>query len=202
MTIARGHEQHPYRIPALIALTAALSAQILWIAWQLMTAGFAFAVFWRPVVFTLVFLLVAVTRGTVRFINALGRVTIASAFLLALWDRFDDFSRFIRYAGLVLSFMPPSIVPTLAVIATAGEVGLCIAMFFGFKTRWASAGSAILLFLFATSMVMSGLSQFGWAVYVLSAGAFMLATVDATLLSIDSIIPWKEKSWNSPVATH
>jgi uncharacterized membrane protein YphA (DoxX/SURF4 family) len=200
MAITTEREQNPYRIPALIALTAALSAQILWTVWQLMAAGFAFAVFWRPMAFTTVFLLVAVTRGRVRLINALGRAMIASAFLLALWNRFDDFSRFIRYAGRVLSFMPPDIVPFLALIATVGEAGLCLAMFFGFKTRWASAGSAVLLFLFATSMVMSGLSQFDWAVYVLAAGAFMLATVDATLLSIDSIMLWKEKSWNSPVA--
>jgi hypothetical protein len=73
-------------------------------------------------------------------------------------------------------------------------------MFFGFKTRWASAGSAILLFMFASSMVISGLSQFDWAVYVLAAGAFTLASVDATLLSIDSIVLRKEESWNSPVA--
>jgi uncharacterized membrane protein YphA (DoxX/SURF4 family) len=202
MKTSKGREQHPYQMPALIALTAILGAQIVWIVWQLMTTGFAFAALWRPVAFTIVFLLVAVTRGRMRVINTLGRVMIAVAFLSALWNRFDDFSRFIRYAGLVLSFMPPAIVPFLAVIATAVEVGLCIAMFFGFKTRWASAGSAILLFLFATSMVVSGLSQFEWAVYVLAAGAFMLTTVDATLLSIDSTMPGKEKSWNSPVATH
>ena len=190
-----------YRMPALIALTAALSAQIVWTAWQLMTAGFTFAIWWRPVAFTTVFLLIAVTRGRVRFINAVGRVTIASAFLLAFWNRFDDFSRFIRYAGRVLSFVPPNAVPLLAVIATVCEVGLCLAVFFGFKTRWASVGSAILLFMFATSMVISRLSQFDWAVYVLAAGALMLATVDATLLSIDSIVLNKEKSWNSPVAT-
>jgi uncharacterized membrane protein YphA (DoxX/SURF4 family) len=98
--------------------------------------------------------------------------------------------------------MPTPLVPLLAVIATACEVSLCVAMFFGFKTRWASAGSAILLFMFATSMVISGLSQFEWAVYVLAAGAFKLATVDASLLSVDSIVLRKEESWNSPVATH
>jgi uncharacterized membrane protein YphA (DoxX/SURF4 family) len=185
-----------------IALAAALAAQIVWTVRQLMTVGFAFDVLWRPLAFTAVFLLVAVTRGTARSINALGRVTIASAFLLALWNRFDDFSRFIRYAGRVLSFMPPAVVPSLAVLATTCEVGLCLAMFAGFKTRWASAGSAILLFMFATSMVFSGLSQFDWAVYVLAAGAFMLATVDATLLSMDTIMFKKEESWNSPAATH
>jgi uncharacterized membrane protein YphA (DoxX/SURF4 family) len=202
MTMIKGLEQrHPYRRPALIALAATLAAQIVWTVWQLTTVGFAFDLLWRPLAFMTVFLLVAVTRGTVRFINALGRVTIAAAFLLALWSRFENFSGFIRYAGRVLSFMPAAVVPFLAVIATVCEVCLCVAMLFGFKTRWASAGSAILLFMFATSMVLSGLSQFTWAVYVLAAGAFMLATVNATLLSIDSIMLVKEKSWNSPVAT-
>src|SRR5215475_9369873 len=129
-------------MPALIALAAALAAQIVWTVWQVTTFGFAFSVLWRPLAFTTVFLLVAITRGTVRFINALGRVTIASAYLLALWNRFDNFSGFIRYAGQVLSFMPSVMVPLLAVIATACEVGLCVAMFSGFKTRWASTGSA------------------------------------------------------------
>ena len=194
MPVSVLEQRHPFRMPALIALAATLAAQIVWTVLQLTTVGFAFDVLWRPLAFMTVFLLVAVTRGSVRFINALGRVTIASAFLLALWSRFANFSGFIRYAGSVLSFMPAAVVPFLAVIATVCEVCLCGAMLFGFKTRWASAGSAILLFMFATSMVLSGLSQFTWAVYVLAAGAFMLATVNATLLSIDSIMPVKEES--------
>jgi uncharacterized membrane protein len=92
MKTSKGREQHPYQMPALIALTAILGAQIVWIVWQLMTAGFAFAALWRPVAFTIVFLLVAVTRGRMRVINTLGRVMIAVAFLSALWNRFDDFS--------------------------------------------------------------------------------------------------------------
>ena len=203
MTITKGHEErHPYRMPALTLLAVALAAQIVWIVWQLMTVGFAFDILWRPVAFTTVFLFVAVKRGTVRFINALGRVTIASAFVLALWNRFDNFSRFIQYAALVLSFMPGAIVPLLAVIATACELTLAAAMFLGIKTRWASAGSGILLFMFASSMVISGLSQFEWAVYVLATGAFVLATVDTTLVSIDSIALRKGEAWSSPVGTN
>src|SRR5262245_42613333 len=72
-------------MPALIALAAALAAQIVWTVWQVTTIGFAFGALWRPLMFTTVFLLVAVTRGSVRFINGLGRITISSAFLLALW---------------------------------------------------------------------------------------------------------------------
>jgi uncharacterized membrane protein YphA (DoxX/SURF4 family) len=185
-----------------MSLAATLAAQVVWTVWQLMKIGFALDILWRPLGFTTVFLFVAVKRGTGRFINAVGRVTIASAFVLALWNRFGNFSRFIRYAALVLSFMPAAVVPFLAVIATVCEVGLCVAMFFGLKTRWASAGSGILLFMFASSMVISGLSQFEWAVYVLAAGAFVLATADATFVSIDSIALRKEKTWNSPVETH
>jgi uncharacterized membrane protein YphA (DoxX/SURF4 family) len=192
---------HPYKTPSLIALVTLLAAQILWMAWQIVTAGFSFDALWRPLAFTTVFLLVALTRGEVRLINTLGRLTIASAFLLALWNRFGNFSGFIRYAAQVLSFMPATVVPLLAVIATACEVGLCAAMLFGFRTRWASGASGVLLFMFATSMVISGLSQFEWAVYVLAAGAFVLTTVDATLVSIDSIALRKEEPWNSPVGT-
>jgi len=200
--ISKGPEQrHPYRVAALVALAAALFAQLIWTVWQ-MAVGFRLDVMWRPLAFTIVFLLVAVTRGDMRLANALGRLTISSSFLLALWNRFDNFPGFIRYAGRVLSFMPTAVVPTLAVIATVCEVSLCAAMLFGFKTRWASAGSGILLFMFATSMVISGLNQFEWAVYVLATGAFTLATADATLLSVDSIALRKEKTWNSPVATH
>jgi uncharacterized membrane protein YphA (DoxX/SURF4 family) len=174
MKITQGVEQrNPYRTPALLALGAALAAQIAWTSWQLTPAVFALDMLWRPLAFTIVFLLVALTRGTVHFINALGRVTIASAFLLALWSRFENFPGFVRYAGQVLSFLPAGIVPALAVIATVCETALCATMLFGLKTRLVSAGSGILLFMFATSMVISGLSQFDWAVYVLATGGFM-----------------------------
>ena len=42
--------------------------------------------------------------------------------------------------------------------------------------------------MFATSMVVSGLDQFEWAVYVLAAGAFVLATADATLFGVDAVL--------------
>jgi uncharacterized membrane protein YphA (DoxX/SURF4 family) len=181
-----------YRTVALTALGIALLAQTAWILSRAGTAGASVGGLWRPLAFTIPFVLVAATRGRVTYLNSLGRLTIAVAFLLALWDRFDNFAGFIRYTRLVLSFMPPDSIPILAVAATASEVSLCIAMFIGFKTRWASAGAAVLLLMFATSMVMSGLSQFGWAVYVLSAGAFMLSTADATFLSLDSMLEEKD----------
>jgi uncharacterized membrane protein YphA (DoxX/SURF4 family) len=93
-----------------------------------------------------------------------------------------------------------STVPLLAVAATICEVSLCAAMFIGFKTRWACAASAILLLMFATSMVVSGLSQFEWAVYVLAAGAFVLATADATLFGVDAMLSSTQRPRTSPAS--
>jgi uncharacterized membrane protein YphA (DoxX/SURF4 family) len=191
-----------YRMLALAVLTVVLVAQIAWTVWRVATAGFDIVALWRPLVFTTAFVLVAATRGNVGYVNTLGRVTIAGAFLSALWSRFGNFAGFVRYTGRVLSFMPSESIWLLAVAATICEVSLCLAMFVGIQTRWASVGSAILLFMFATSMVISGLSQFEWAVYVLALGAFTLATVDATRLSLDSIVFGRERTWTSPVATH
>jgi uncharacterized membrane protein YphA (DoxX/SURF4 family) len=185
---------------ALAVLAVVLVAQAVWTVWRVATAGFNIVSLWRPLVFATAFVLVAATRGNVGYINTLGRVTIAGAFLSALWSRFDNFDGFVRYTGRVLSFMPSESIWLLAVAATVCEVSLCAAMFFGIKTRWASVGSAILLFMFATSMVISGLSQFEWAVYVLAVGAFTLATVDATRLSLDSIVFGRERTWNTHVA--
>src|SRR5262245_45570965 len=194
-------QEGPYRGLSLFVLGAALVAPSAWTVWRIATIEFAFDDLWRPLTFSTAFLLVAITRGRVGPVNTLGRLTIAMAFLLALWSRFANFSRFVRYADSVLSFMPTASISLLAVAATICEVTLCAAMFIGFKTRWASAASAILLLMFATSMVISGLSQFEWAVYVLAAGAFVLATADATLFGVDSLLIRKDLPRPSPVAT-
>ena len=175
------------RTVAWIALIIALLVQIIWFV----TQGFReipFSELRRPLIFTIAFLAVALTRGRERWINAVGRFVIAGAFLLALWSRFDNFAGFIRYTGVVNSFMPESIIPALAVLATIAEVTCCVLMFAGLKLRVASAASGLLLFSFATAMTLSGLEQFTWAVYVLATGGLMLATVDASPISVDSYL--------------
>jgi uncharacterized membrane protein YphA (DoxX/SURF4 family) len=177
-----------YRRLAFVILTVTLVAQASWTIWRIRTVGFSVDDQWHALTYSIPFLIVAVTRGELRALNALGRVTVALSFLLALWSRFANFAGFARYTQSVLSFMPAGTIRFFAVAATICEVTLCVAMFLGVKTRWASAASAVLLFMFATSMVLSGLSQFEWAVYVLSAGAFVLATADATLFSVDAML--------------
>ena len=190
------------RTAALAALSVALLVQMAWFAGQLFVSQTALTDLRRPLIFTGAFLAVAVTRGHYRLINTIGRFVIAGAFLLALWNRFDDFNGFIRYTGVVNSFMPQAIVPGMAVIATIMEMTCCFLMFVGLKLRLTAAASGLLLFMFATAMTISGLEQFTWAVYVLATGGWMLATVDASMLSLDALFSSKRKdhSRQSPVA--
>jgi uncharacterized membrane protein YphA (DoxX/SURF4 family) len=164
---------------------------VLWIAlvvqiwWTVQHLSWPASRLQRPVIFTVAMMMLGITRGRVGWSALVARLVVASAFLMALLDRFGDFADFIRYTGRVNSFLPSAVIPTVAVVATVCEGLLCVTMLLGIGTRWAAAGSAVLLCLFATAMTISGLSQATWAVYVLSAGALVLATTDASLLSVD-----------------
>lgn len=184
------------KLPAFILLWLALIAQTAWILTQRLHSHVALATMWYPLTALAVCLLLALTNGHVRWIATLLRVAIALAFLQAVSDRFGllggpgtpgvawgDFAHFIAYTGQVNSFMPRAAIPALAVLATVSEIAFGLTMLFGISIRAVAFGSAILLFTFATAMTFSGLSQFAYAVYLLSAGALSLATVDASVLS-------------------
>ena len=173
---------------------ATVAFGLLWVAlisqtaWTIFYASWTIGALTRPLIFTCGFLLVALTRGRTRWIGLLGRLIVAGAFLTALMNRPGNWDGFVRYTARVNSFLPHEAIPAVAVLATIIECVLCTSMLFGINTRWAARGSAVLLFLFATAMTISGLSQAEWAVYVLSAGALALSTTDASLLSVDSVI--------------
>jgi hypothetical protein len=59
-------------------------------------------------------------------------------------------------------------------------------MLLGIRIRWAAAGSAVLLFFFATAMTISGVSQFSYGLYMMCVGAAALSTIDASFLSFDA----------------
>jgi uncharacterized membrane protein YphA (DoxX/SURF4 family) len=136
---------------------------------------------------------------------------IAIAFLQAVGDRFGffggpgtpgvswgDFAHFIAYTGVVNSFLPHAVIPTLAVLATIAEITCGLTMLLGISIRYAAIGSAILLFAFATAMTISRLSQFSYGVYLMCAGALALATIDTSLLSVDALInSRKQRSVNA-----
>jgi uncharacterized membrane protein YphA (DoxX/SURF4 family) len=179
------------RVTAMGLLWLALVCEVVWLALH-RTRPVGSLI--RPLIFVSAFLLVAVTAGRVRWIALVGRLTVAGAFLSALLPRFQDFGGFIVYTGRVNAFLPRTVIPTIAVVATIAECTLCVAMILGLETKWAAAGSAILLCLFATAMTGSGLSHASWAVYVLSAGALVLATTDASVLSVDGHIASRRRS--------
>ena len=174
---------------ALAVLAAAIAAEIVWFAIVVRNGNVSSGDLVRPAFFSIVMVLLLVTGGRAALPVFLARMTVAGAFLNALWNRFDDFSRFVAYTRLVTSFMPSATITFLATAATVLEVVFCAALLMGVATRWMALGAAVLLFLFATAMVLSGLDQFEWAVYVLSAGAWVVAASSAPyVLSLDQLM--------------
>lgn len=183
-----------------VLLWAVLMAQSTWMLIEHFGSKVALANMWYPLTILVGCFLLAITNGHVRWIATLLRLIIALAFLEAVSDRFGllggagapgvawgDFSHFVTYTGKVNSFLPRALIFTVAVLATIFEVACGLTMLLGVRIRIAACGSALLLFLFATAMTISGLSQFSYGVYLLCAGALALATTDASLLSIDAL---------------
>lgn len=117
------------------------------------------------------------------------RIAVGAAFLSAvasrfgLWDRTLDlkhFANFIDYAAEVNAFLPRTIIPWVAVLATVCETSLGILLIVGLWPRWVSLGSAVLLAMFGTAMAISfGLkSPMDYSVFSAS-GASVLLALDA-----------------------
>jgi uncharacterized membrane protein YphA (DoxX/SURF4 family) len=170
----------------LVALTVAIAAQLVWFAVMLRQDDPPGLL--RPALFTVVMALLALSRGRWRWAVVFARLVIGGAFVDALWSRFNDFNGFIAYTSLVNSFLPPSWAPALAVIATVFESAFAGGILLGIATRWAAGGSAVLLCVFATAMVASGLDQFEWAVYVLAAGAWVVVASGERFLTLDGLM--------------
>lgn len=114
------------------------------------------------------------------------RIAVGAAFLSAvasrfgLWDRTLDlkhFANFIEYAAEVNSFLPRTIIPSVAALATVCETSLGILLIVGLWPRWVSIGSAVLLALFGTAMAISfGLkSPMDYSVFSASGASVLLA---------------------------
>lgn len=131
-------------------------------------------------------------RGKLRAMNwertgtLYARCAIGAAFLSAvasrfgLWDKTLDlrhFTRFIEYTAEVNSFLPRTMIPLVAVLATICETSLGILLIVGLWPRWVSLGSAFLLAMFGTAMAISfGIkSPLDYSVFSASAAAGMLA---------------------------
>jgi len=183
-------------------LGVALVAQIAWIAIERVHSQRGWSGLLYPLFVTIGFTALALTREHFRFIPALLRIFIGIAFVSAICDRFRTvrrarytgsvvgyFENFVSYTAQVNSFLPGRMIPALAVVESFIEGALGIAMLLGLAVRPVSIASTALLSALGVAMTVSlGVSsQFSFAVFVLAAGAFVIANVDATLLSLDTL---------------
>ncbi|MES2477119.1 MAG: DoxX family protein [Verrucomicrobiota bacterium] len=129
------------------------------------------------------------------------RLALAGAFLSAVADRFGlwgppgtanvawgNFAEFLKYTGVLLSFLPAGLIPAFGWIATAGEVVLAVGLLAGWQLRWFALGSALLLFSFAASMTLALGAEpaFSYSVWTGAAAALLLACLDGGSKEMES----------------
>lgn len=135
-----------------------------------------------------------------RIIKLFLRLAISVGFLSASADRFGLWSEevsvwgnwdaFLEYTQLLNPWFPESMIPAIAIIATAAEIIFGIFLLIGFKTELFAKLSGCLLLIFALSMTFStGIKGvFDFSVLSASAGAFALSLMKEKYLELDSII--------------
>lgn len=132
--------------------------------------------------------------STARWTEWAVRLSLATAFLSAVGDRlgawgphgsphasWGDWQHFLIYADRLNWYMPAAVRPTAAVLATAGEVILAIALITGFRLREAAIGSGVLLTIFGISMALAlGIeAPLAYSVFTAASAAFLLAVMAA-----------------------
>lgn len=156
-----------------------------------------------PTLVSLGFGVLAVAPERLRWLAAPLRIFIGVAFTGAICDRlglfggpgtpgvsWGNFKTFVAYTAQVNSFLPATLIPSLAAIESFIEGALGAAMMLGFSVRKVTLSSAALLCCLGLAMTISlgFASQFPFAVFVLTAGALVLATLDtSSRCSVDAI---------------
>jgi len=114
------------------------------------------------------------------------RLALGAAFLLGIASRFGWWGRgvgygswanFVKYTGEVNAFMPRSMIPLLAVAATAAELSLGVLLVAGIRLRVSALASAGLLALFGIAMAISfgPKEPLDYSVFSACAAALLLA---------------------------
>ena len=125
------------------------------------------------------------------------RVSLATGFLsavasrLGLWGKQSSCWRsFITYTRQVVSFVPASAIPLVAVVSTVAETCLGLALLIGLKTSYAATGAGVLTLLFALSMAWSfGIKEpLDYSVFAFCAAAFLLSGMPYYRWSADQLI--------------
>lgn len=134
------------------------------------------------------------------FLTLYLRMAIGLGFLSAVADRFGlwpkEMSAWGNWGNFVIStkslnpFLPESLISITAIAATGAELVLGLCLIIGFKTRLFAKLSGFLLLFFALAMTFStGIkSAFDYSVFIASAGAFALSTMQSRFLEIDNLL--------------
>lgn len=128
------------------------------------------------------------------------RLSIATAFLSAVADRFGMWSKevsvwgnwnsFLEYTQVINPWFPNTIIPTLGWVVTAAEIIFAVFLIVGFRTELIAKLSGYLLLIFALSMTFSiGIkAALDYSVFTASAAAFALSLLKDKYLEIDVLI--------------
>ncbi|RZK19578.1 MAG: DoxX family membrane protein [Pedobacter sp.] len=136
------------------------------------------------------------------------RIALSASFLSAVADRFGlwgapgapfvswgNWENFVDYSNSVNSFLSPTIGKWLAVLATGLEIILPILLIVGYKIKYASLLSALLLLSFALSMMISFKikAPLDYSVFTGAAAAFLLSTIPKYRFSLDDYLLKKKQ---------
>jgi|SRR5690242_13754547 uncharacterized membrane protein YphA (DoxX/SURF4 family) len=130
------------------------------------------------------------------------RLALGVSFFSAVADRFGlwgmfgqpnvswgNFPRFVAYTGKLNWFLPETLIPAVAIIATFAEALLGVCLLIGWQTRTAALLSGILLILFGVTMAVAlGVKPpLDFSVFSAAGGAFLLATCTEFPFGVDSL---------------
>lgn len=131
------------------------------------------------------------------------RLALSGSYLSAVADRFGlwgtpgspgvswgNWQNFVAYSNLVNSFVPSFLGNALAIVATTLEVLLPVLLLIGYKIRFASMASGIVLLSFALAMTISfGIkAPLDYSVWTGAAASFLLSTLPKYPYSLDQAI--------------
>ena len=131
------------------------------------------------------------------------RIVLAITMLSAVADRFGiwgapapngvaggTWENFVTYTQTLNPYANKATAEVLGSIATFLEVVLSLLLLFGFKTRIAALGTALLLFFFGFAMAISVSvkAPFDYSVWTSAAAALLLANIGKSSYAVDNRI--------------
>jgi hypothetical protein len=135
-------------------------------------------------------------ESIVRIARLFLRLALGATFLVAIADRFGllgpygsknvswgDWRHFVQYVAILNWFVPKALIHGLAVLETAIELGLGVALVLGIYIRLVAWSSAALLMLFSLTMTLAlGIvAPLSYSVFTAAGGALFLGAVVAPL---------------------